>query len=44
MKKLFAILGLVVLLAACSSTCETEPIVEQNHKLIVPPNFGQQPK
>ncbi len=31
-------------MAACSSTCEVEPIVEQNHKLIVPPNFGNMPK
>lgn len=29
---------------ACMSKCETEPIVEENHKLIVPPNFGQMPK
>ena len=32
-----------VVLAACSRSCETEPIVEQNHKLIVPPNFGARP-
>jgi len=32
-----------IMLAACSRTCETEPIVEQNHKLIVPPNFGARP-
>ena len=45
MKKI--ILAMVMLLpimpAACSRTCETEPIVEQNHKLIVPPNFGARP-
>lgn len=42
---IFGIVGLVIGLAACSSkTCEVEPIVEQNHKLIVPPNFGNQPK
>ncbi|MDR1071676.1 MAG: hypothetical protein LBL21_03480 [Rickettsiales bacterium] len=33
----------LVSLGACS-TCEVEPIVEQNHKLIVPPNFGNMPK
>jgi hypothetical protein len=48
MKKLMTIMGLCFLalaLGACaSSTCEVEPIVEQNHKLIVPPNFGNQPK
>ncbi len=33
-----------ILLSACASKCETEPIVEENHKLIVPPNFGQMPK
>ena len=32
-----------VVLGACSRSCETEPIVEQNHKLIVPPNFGARP-
>ncbi|MBP5794682.1 MAG: hypothetical protein J6W41_01545 [Alphaproteobacteria bacterium] len=30
-------------LAGCCN-CEVEPIVEQNHKLIVPPNFGNMPK
>jgi hypothetical protein len=47
MKKLITVLGLCSLtlaIAACSKTCETEPIVEQNHKLIVPKNFGSQPK
>jgi len=45
MKKVFIICSLFVValgLAACS-TCETEPIVTQNQKLIVPPNFGQKP-
>jgi hypothetical protein len=46
MKKIILIIGLCSLvgLSACARTCETEPIVEQNHKLIVPPNFGNQPK
>ena len=45
MKKIFLILVMLapVVLAACSKTCETEPIVEENHKLIVPPNFGARP-
>ena len=30
--------------AGCAKKCEVEPIVEQNHKLIVPPNFGNMPK
>jgi len=42
-----------IILAACllpfasltgCCRCEAEPIVEQNRKLIVPPNFGQMPK
>ncbi len=49
MKKIMTIMGLcslVLALGACasSSKCEVEPIVEQNHKLIVPKNFGNQPK
>lgn len=45
MKKIFLIFTLLVpvVLAACAKTCETEPIVEENHKLIVPPNFGARP-
>ena len=45
MKKIILIVALLapVVLAACSRSCETEPIVEQNHKLIVPPNFGARP-
>lgn len=30
-------------LTACCN-CEKEPIVQENHKLIVPPNFGNMPK
>jgi len=44
MKKIIlflAILAPVVLSACCG--CETEPIVQENHKLIVPPNFGAKP-
>ena len=45
MKKLNVILAICTLLsvAACCN-CETEPMVEKNHELIVPPNFGSQPK
>lgn len=44
MKKLLMIIValLPIALAACAG-CETEPIVEENHKLIVPPNFGAKP-
>ena len=44
MKKFLLILAILapVFLSACCS-CETEPIVEENHKLIVPPNFGVKP-
>ena len=41
---LLAICVTSVILSACATKCETEPIVEENHKLIVPPNFGQMPK
>ena len=44
MKKLLILAIVGVALAGCAKSCETEPIVEQNHKLIVPPNFGQMPK
>ncbi len=47
MKRIIA-LGVLIIcvgfLSGCSSKCEIEPIVEQNQKLIVPPNFGQMPK
>ncbi|MBQ7185685.1 MAG: hypothetical protein IJR92_02670 [Alphaproteobacteria bacterium] len=44
MKKLLMVIValLPIALAACCH-CETEPIVEENHKLIVPPNFGARP-
>lgn len=47
MKKMIFMLFVMMtpmLVSACASKCETEPIVEENHKLIVPPNFGQMPK
>ncbi|MCL1902048.1 MAG: YgdI/YgdR family lipoprotein [Alphaproteobacteria bacterium] len=45
MKKIFAICTLVFALGALAgcSRCEKEPIVAENHKLIVPPNFGNKP-
>ena len=47
MKKFFLLLMFMcvpVVLSGCAKKCEVEPIVEQNHKLIVPPNFGNMPK
>lgn len=47
MKKVLLLIALVaapMILTGCAKTCEVEPIVEENHKLIVPPNFGQMPK
>lgn len=45
MKKILILMIVAMpLLAACTNTCEVEPIVTENHKLIVPPNFGQMPK
>lgn len=44
MKKALWVLLAAVVLAGCTQKCEVEPIVEQNHKLIVPPNFGAMPK
>jgi hypothetical protein len=45
MKKIFALCSLLFALCALGAccNCEKEPIVEQNHKLIVPPNFGNKP-
>jgi len=45
MKKIILVFVMLmpVVLGACTRSCETEPIVEQNHKLIVPPNFGARP-
>lgn len=47
MKKILMLLMICCLagvIAGCACKCENEPIVEANHKLIVPPNFGSQPK
>lgn len=47
MKKILMVVVLLVvpvLVTGCAKKCEVEPIVEQNHKLIVPPNFGNMPK
>lgn len=44
-KAIFLLIVCVVPIAlgGCMTKCETEPIVAENHKLIVPPNFGQMP-
>ena len=42
MKKVILVAFAALLLGACCR-CEKEPIVEQNQRLIVPPNFGQKP-
>lgn len=47
MKKIILVLAIVcapMVLSACGGGCEVEPIVEENHKLIVPPNFGKMPE
>ena len=45
MKKIYLFCALAVMLGALAGCgrCEVEPIVEQNQRLIVPPNFGQKP-
>lgn len=46
--KKVVLLGMLVLVpmavSGCAKKCEVEPIVAENHKLIVPPNFGNMPK
>ena len=43
MKKiLFVLLACCALYGCCK--CESEPIIEANHALIVPRNFGNMPK
>ena len=47
MKKLLLLLivvGMPLVLSACASRCEVEPIVQENHKLVVPPDFGKMPQ
>ena len=47
MKKVILLCMLVAVpcvMTGCAKKCEVEPIVEQNQKLIVPPNFGNMPK
>lgn len=47
MKKALFLVALVIIpivLSGCAKKCEVEPIVTENHKLIVPPNFGNMPK
>lgn len=47
MRKVLLLLFVVcapIALAACAGKCESEPIVSENHKLIVPPHFGEMPK
>ena len=43
MKKMIIIACLLPVIAGCGRRCEVEPIVEQNQRLIVPPNFGARP-
>ena len=40
---LLAVFSLIVCVGGCCK-CENEPIIETNHKLIVPPDFGNMPK
>ncbi len=47
MRKVILVIALALvpmMVAGCAKKCEVEPIVAENHKLIVPPNFGQMPK
>ena len=47
MKKILFLLmvcSVALIVSGCACKCENEPIVESNHKLIVPPNFGSMPK
>ena len=47
MKKIFLLFVLIAVpavLGGCAKKCEVEPIVQENQKLIVPPNFGNMPK
>lgn len=47
MKKVLFLVALAItpmILSGCAKKCEVEPIVAENQKLIVPPNFGNMPK
>jgi hypothetical protein len=45
MKKIMAMSFLLLALGLTScGRCEKEPIVQENQKLIVPPNFGNMPR
>ncbi len=47
MKRFLLLIALICVgfsVAGCACKCESEPTVESNHKLIVPPNFGNMPK
>ncbi|MCL2629135.1 MAG: hypothetical protein FWD33_00345 [Alphaproteobacteria bacterium] len=41
MKYVMIVLAALVLAACCN--CKAEPIVEQNRRLIIPPNIGNLP-
>lgn len=41
---IIALFSVVCVVCGCSCKCENEPVVESNHKLIVPPDFGNMPK
>ena len=41
---MLVVLMMPMVVAGCVQQCDVEPIVEENHKLIVPPIFGQMPK
>ncbi|MFQ6777915.1 MAG: lipoprotein [Alphaproteobacteria bacterium] len=43
MKKVVLLFFALFVVAGCCH-CETEPLVQENHKLIVPNNFGNMPK
>ena len=39
---LLALVSVIILSGCCK--CESEPIIEANHALIIPRNFGNMPK
>lgn len=47
MKKIMTVFMLALVafvVAGCGCNCQSEPMVQENQKLIVPPHFGQMPK